>query len=229
MEISPMLSQTIARSGMEPLLLLVGALCFVWLAARGFVAARPTVVARVPRVPKFGAIAALRGALAAAAPLAVSSPAEAVVHDELRHQPPWLETSGFPPPRPLVRAEASTHPAVHAGTRRAPGGSLFPRAGLQRRDVDISDRVRRGIIDLRRTERLVERKSGTRGAMQSHYTVMPGDTLWDIASQVLGTDDVRAIARYWPAIHRENRDVVGADPNLIRPGMVLTLPRKERA
>jgi nucleoid-associated protein YgaU len=59
--------------------------------------------------------------------------------------------------------------------------------------------------------------------------VVPGDTLWDIAAEVLETDDQRAIARYWPRIHKENLDIVGRDPNLIRPGQVLALPPKEEA
>ncbi|MDQ4125019.1 MAG: LysM peptidoglycan-binding domain-containing protein, partial [Actinomycetota bacterium] len=56
------------------------------------------------------------------------------------------------------------------------------------------------------------------------HAVLPGDTLWSIAAERLGTDDVRRIARYWPRIHRANREVIGANPDLIRPGQVLELP-----
>jgi len=56
------------------------------------------------------------------------------------------------------------------------------------------------------------------------YTVRPGDSLWDIAEMKLGTEEARRIARYWPRIHRANRDIIGGDPNLIVPGQVLTLP-----
>ncbi|MGI8621584.1 MAG: LysM peptidoglycan-binding domain-containing protein [Actinomycetota bacterium] len=54
--------------------------------------------------------------------------------------------------------------------------------------------------------------------------MVAGDSLWTIASRVLDTDDLRLIARYWPRIHRANRDLIGATPNLIRPGWVLELP-----
>jgi nucleoid-associated protein YgaU len=65
----------------------------------------------------------------------------------------------------------------------------------------------------------------TRGASAGdRYTVRPGDSLWDIAEMKLGTTEARRIARYWPRIHRANRDVIGGDPNLIVPGQVLTLP-----
>jgi nucleoid-associated protein YgaU len=58
------------------------------------------------------------------------------------------------------------------------------------------------------------------------YTVVDGDTLWDIARRVLDTNDIRRIARYWPRIHRANRSVIGRDPNLIFVGQKLVLPRE---
>jgi nucleoid-associated protein YgaU len=61
-------------------------------------------------------------------------------------------------------------------------------------------------------------------ASLGRHAVVEGDTLWDLAAVVLRTDDAARIARYWPSIHRANRSVIGADPNLIIPGMVLELP-----
>jgi resuscitation-promoting factor RpfA len=61
------------------------------------------------------------------------------------------------------------------------------------------------------------------------HEVQSGDTLWDIAARALGTDDVVRIARYWPAIYRANRATIGDDPNLVRPGQLLTLPPEPRA
>jgi LysM repeat protein len=49
------------------------------------------------------------------------------------------------------------------------------------------------------------------------YTVKPGDTLWGIAKQTLG-DGSR-----WHEIYNNNVDVIGKDPNLIRPGQVLRI------
>jgi hypothetical protein len=56
------------------------------------------------------------------------------------------------------------------------------------------------------------------------YRVRSGDTLWDIAAHVLGTDELARVARYWPLIHRSNRDVIGPNPNLIFAGQLLRLP-----
>jgi len=49
------------------------------------------------------------------------------------------------------------------------------------------------------------------------YTVKSGDTLWAIAKQTLG-DGGR-----WREIYNNNVDVIGKDPNLIRPGQVLRI------
>lgn len=46
-------------------------------------------------------------------------------------------------------------------------------------------------------------------------TVVRGDTLSAIAE---------AHGTAWPALYRANRDLIGADPDLIHPGMQLTLP-----
>ncbi len=58
------------------------------------------------------------------------------------------------------------------------------------------------------------------------HVVRTGETLWGIARKVLKTDDPRRIARYWPMLHRENRAVIGSNPNLILPGQVLVLPNE---
>ena len=53
-----------------------------------------------------------------------------------------------------------------------------------------------------------------------------GDTLWSIAARHLGPDASDAeIARAWPAWFEANRDVVGDDPDLLRPGQVLRAPQ----
>ena len=58
------------------------------------------------------------------------------------------------------------------------------------------------------------------GAEVSDYTVKAGDTLWDIAGTHLPPSQRSAatIQRYWPQVYRANRQVVGADPDLIHPG-----------
>jgi LysM repeat protein len=51
----------------------------------------------------------------------------------------------------------------------------------------------------------------------SRYAVRPGDTLSGIAARF-------AVPGGWPALYAANRPLIGSDPDLIRPGVVLVLP-----
>ena len=136
--------------------------------------------------------------------------------------PPWSEAGGFPPPRPLARtgvarsdtAQASTaHPALHRGSdAQAPTAPLFPRSDERSEQEERKAAMRR-------------HPSGK--GKCAHHVVKPGESLWSISELVLGTDEPRAIARYWPRLHRANRGTIGPDPRLIRPGQVLQLPSCE--
>ena len=57
------------------------------------------------------------------------------------------------------------------------------------------------------------------------HTVAPGESLWSITARLLpaGSGPAR-IAQAWPALYRANSGVIGADPSLIRPGTVLSVP-----
>jgi len=54
-------------------------------------------------------------------------------------------------------------------------------------------------------------------------TVQPGDSLFEIAAEVLGTRSAR-LSDYVERIYKRNRTVIGENPNLIYPGQVLRLP-----
>lgn len=56
-------------------------------------------------------------------------------------------------------------------------------------------------------------------------TVRDGDSLSGIAATHLGpAASPGQIDRYWRRVHETNQATIGADPDVIRPGMVLTLP-----
>ena len=57
------------------------------------------------------------------------------------------------------------------------------------------------------------------------HTVTPGESLWSITAHLLpaGSSPAR-IAQAWPALYRANSEEIGADPALIRPGAVLSVP-----
>jgi hypothetical protein len=71
-----------------------------------------------------------------------------------------------------------------------------------------------------RVSRLEERVAALEGrptfpTAPRTYTVRPGDTLWAIG-QRLGVD--------WRRLYEANRDTIGPDPDVIRPGQVLVVP-----
>ena len=59
----------------------------------------------------------------------------------------------------------------------------------------------------------------------TEVTVRPGDSLWSLSSDRLGpfASDVD-IALDWPRIYQANREIIGGNPSLLRPGQVLRLP-----
>jgi LysM repeat protein len=58
-------------------------------------------------------------------------------------------------------------------------------------------------------------------ATAATWAVRPGDTLSAVASAL-------AVPGGWQALYAANRRVIGPDPDVIRPGTVLTLPGKEK-
>ena len=157
-------------------------------------------------------------------------------------EPPWSRTSGFPPLRPLVPARAIEPPldeevvdldGYGAGASYRPlqqqpdpavAGGGREREGRGQGTLLFPSRVEPGPQPPAVTERSSDPSAGPSSDCRGPYQVVAGDSLWTIAGRVLDTDDPRLIARYWPRIHRANRDLIGATPNLIRPGWVLELP-----
>ena len=63
-------------------------------------------------------------------------------------------------------------------------------------------------------------------AVNGTYTVQPGDSLWAITACLLvDRSSTAAVARAWPVLYAANRDRIGPDPHLIRPGTVLSVPQ----
>jgi nucleoid-associated protein YgaU len=68
---------------------------------------------------------------------------------------------------------------------------------------------------------------GHRGTDRRSIVVRRGDTLWAIAARGLpASSSAGDIAASWPRWYAANRDVVGPDPDLIRPGQVLHPPER---
>jgi nucleoid-associated protein YgaU len=126
--------------------------------------------------------------------------------------PPRSVTSGFSPPRSLVRTGG---PNLSSVTRHARlPGPLFPRATPKGLNAPPPLHTHPAV----RGPHCRAQPAPTR------VVVAPGDTLWSIAADALGTQNPRAIARFWPRIHRNNRALIGPDPSRIFPGQIFRLP-----
>jgi nucleoid-associated protein YgaU len=71
------------------------------------------------------------------------------------------------------------------------------------------------------TERVMEQRQGERGgtsATTKTYTVKAGDSLSEIAQAEMGD------GKRWPELYAANKDAVGENPDMIHPGLVLTIP-----
>ncbi len=154
--------------------------------------------------------------------------------------PPWSGSEGFPPPRPLARTRAATpapHRALHPGAEPVrPPLPLFPRAGevLDRRAARKAAMERhpagKGSAGLPNHSAQVSSPPRpdvriSRVCPKKHR-VEPGETLWGIASRWSSSERPIDILRLTMEIYRMNREVIGADPDLILPGQLLSLPER---
>lgn len=126
------------------------------------------------------------------------------------------------------------HPVLHPETGKQKGAGyrpLFEKAGRDGADNGLTASQKAEKAACMRRHPAGKGFDNSQIPRVREYTVKPGDTLWDIAEEVVGSDDPQKVARYWPRLHRANRAVLGADPNLLLPGQVLRLPtaRKEPA
>ncbi|WP_164860112.1 LysM peptidoglycan-binding domain-containing protein [Actinomyces wuliandei] len=62
-------------------------------------------------------------------------------------------------------------------------------------------------------------------APRTSHTVAPGESLWSVTAHSLPAGSTAEdVAAAWPALYEANREVVGPDPAVVRPGTTLTLP-----
>jgi nucleoid-associated protein YgaU len=137
----------------------------------------------------------------------------------------------------LTPRRGHSHPAVHGDSPTGVLVELFPRAGGRPRSSHHKGRPEtedcRSNLESRAKEESMRRHPAGKGLAsrgvgchKRTHVVERGETLWSIAADALGTDELHRIARYWPRIHRLNREVIGSDPNMIFPGQVLSLPEE---
>jgi len=188
-------------------------LVLAWLGLTGLLAVAVTAVAgtrpwlerlaeRVTPVLVLRAVAAVLGAGLAGGPLVGLSPA-------------YAETAPRPPAAAPATTTADAAPVVAELDRPAP---VLPGWTPDRPARRPPSRVP-APVHLVTTSPLAGR------TVVDEVVVRRGDTLWDIAARHLGPDaDAAEVAAEWPRWHRANREVIGPEPDLIRPGQRLRPP-----
>lgn len=140
------------------------------------------------------------------------------------------DDGAVPPAHPAIhgrrRGEKVVTPLFPRTGRNQPPGRSFPDGGVAS-DRPGDDRAEL-LACMRRhpagKKAVASACDASRSRSGCRYVVRRGDTLWGLAAAHLQTDDVRRIARFWPKIHRHNRDVIGDNPDLLFPGQVLEIP-----
>jgi nucleoid-associated protein YgaU len=123
-------------------------------------------------------------------------------------------------PAPLRRALlAALGLALTGATTLPPGGAAVSRSTDGR-----------GVARATRQLPVPARPIGPRPLHTMRVVVRPGDTLWHLTERRLPASATpAAVAEGVSRMHELNRTVIGADPDLIRPGQSLVLPALPRA
>jgi hypothetical protein len=154
-------------------------------------------------------VGAVLGLSLAAAPLAVGPPAGAVERAAVvaadhaaDHTAPRADgpVAGLDLDRPVATPPSGWSPDRPAAAHRRTGGSEA-------------------------AVRLVATNPHAEHRVLDEVVVRRGDTLWDVAARHLrGGSSAAEIAAEWPRWYAANRDVIGDDPDLLRPGQRLAPP-----
>lgn len=118
-------------------------------------------------------------------------------------------------------AATSSAPAASAADPTSAGGDMASVPGRW-----TPDRPARPVVRSTQPEVSMVTAAPRPGtSVDDEVAVRAGDTLWDIAARHLGPDASAVdIARAWPQWFEANREVVGDDPDLLRPGQLLRPP-----
>ena len=137
--------------------------------------------------------------------------------------PPAREAA--PPPQPAGRA---TSRVSRSPVKDTPAGGSV-RASERTLATEPAQHPVAGSPETTRAPGSTQRSAPAATPSGETVTVRAGDTLWALAANALGAHATdAAVAQEWPRWHDANREILGDDPNLIRPGDVLSVPSATR-
>jgi nucleoid-associated protein YgaU len=143
--------------------------------------------------------------------------------------PPALRAPGFTPTDPGSASELTDTALPFPGFAATGQGRVSARdTGLPPPGSTISDEAP-GWVPTRPLQRPQPSAAlvvaGPAGHAVAEVVVHRGDTLWGIVARHLGPPATDAeVAHAWPRWYAANRQVIGDDPDLVKPGQVLHAP-----
>ena len=118
---------------------------------------------------------------------------------------------------------ADGRPGLSAG--RSAGSGLTEGSVVDGGELQPQWKPRVPVVEPGLVTPLPARASAEPASARREVPVRAGESLWTIAARELGTgaSDVDIAAR-WPLWYQANRNVIGADPNVLLPGQLLSPP-----
>lgn len=130
--------------------------------------------------------------------------------------------SAFPTPAPEAAADGTAD--AHDAPR---GTALLPPLGWGDEGSAHQERPDESAPTTSSSPAAATQTQDETAAPTPHTVIVrSGDSLWSITDDLLGQGSTAAaeIQDAWPLLHEANDEVIGADPDHLLPGMVLTVP-----
>jgi len=124
-----------------------------------------------------------------------------------------------------VGAQLLATPLAHADALPAGGSGLTERSVVDGSELQPQWKPRVPVVEPGLVIPLPARAAAEPASARREVPVRAGESLWTIAARELGpgASDVDIAAR-WPLWYQANRNVIGADPNILLPGQLLSPP-----
>ncbi|MBP9091001.1 LysM peptidoglycan-binding domain-containing protein [bacterium] len=148
--------------------------------------------------------------------------AEARSHKTFDRTSHSVKTSNHPPSQNTAKAVTNNKSQVEAQQQELNPQQQFEQQQLEQQQ-QMQQQQQQEVAQNNQPLEQGQQAQAANSVEPRSYTIRSGDNLWNIAKDNLGD------ATKWGDIYKMNADVLGANPELIRPGTTIQLPGAESA